>query len=56
MGVTSGSTADVEHERTGLEPERADEEGGLLLGALGERVPQIGRADMVSEGLEPVMS
>ena len=39
----------------GLEPERVDEEVDLLLGALGERVAQVGRAEVVGERLEPVV-
>jgi hypothetical protein len=39
----------------GLEPENLVEERHLLIGALGERVPEVGASEMVGQGLEPVV-
>ena len=52
--VPPGPAADVEHPHPRLEPERVDEEVDLLLGALGERVPQVGRPEELGDRVEPV--
>ena len=39
----------------GRQVEHVDEEGDLVLGALGERVPQVGLAEVIGEGFEPVV-
>ena len=46
--------ADVEHRHAGLEAEHLGEEPDLLGGAHGERVPQVRRAEVVRDVLEPV--
>ena len=56
VGVAPRSAPDVEHEVAGTEAEGVDQKGGLLIGALGERVAQISRTDEVGQRLEPVMS
>ena len=48
-----GPQPDVEDPITGREPERLDQEGHLLLRALGERVPQVGARGVGGDGLEP---
>ena len=55
VGVAAGPAADVEHPHARLEPERVDEEADLLLGALRERVAQVGVAEVVGDRLEPVV-
>src|SRR4051794_11765609 len=45
---------DVEHPHPGRQPERVDQELDLLLGALGERVPQVGGPEEVGDAVEPV--
>ena len=55
MGVPAGSAADVEQAPTRLQPERRQEVVDLLAGALGERVPQICRTEMIGQRLEPVI-
>ena len=54
VGVAAGAAADVEHPHPRLEPEHVDEERDLLLGALRERVAQVGRPEVVGDRLEPV--
>ena len=46
----------VEHPHARFEAERLDQEPDLLLGALGEGVPQVGVAEVVREVLEPVVA
>ena len=55
VGVAARAAADVEHPLAGLEPERVDRNSTSFVGALGERVAQVGRAEVVGEGLEPVV-
>ena len=55
VGVAAGTAADVEHPHARLEPEGVDEEVDLLLGALGEGVAEVGRAEVVGDRLEPVV-
>ena len=50
VGVAAGPAPDVEHPHPRLQPERVDEEVDLLLGPLGERVAQVGRAQVVGDG------
>jgi hypothetical protein len=53
-GVTAGPAAHVEHRHAGLQVQNLDEEGDLLLGALGEGVAQVGGPEVVGDVLEPV--
>ena len=52
--VTPRPAADVEHPHPRLERERVDEEVDLLLGPLGERVPQVRRPEELGDRVEPV--
>jgi hypothetical protein len=54
MGMAPRPAADVEHATAFRQAERVKEKGNLLLGAFGERVPEIGAAEMVGDALEPV--
>ena len=53
--VAARAAPDVEHPHARLEPERVDEEVDLLRGALGERVAEVRRAEVVGDRLEPVV-
>ena len=55
VGVATGAAPDVEHPHAGLQVEGLHEEPDLLVGALGERVPQVGDAQVLGDGLEPVV-
>src|ERR671910_3783025 len=55
VGVPPRPAADVEQPLPGPEPERPAEEADLLLGALGERVAQVGGAEVVGDRFEPVV-
>jgi hypothetical protein len=55
VGVAPRPAADVEQPHARLEGERIDEEVHLLRGALRERVAQVGVAEVVGDGLEPVV-
>ena len=54
VGVPAGPAADVEHPLAGPQAEGVDQELDLLLGALGERVAEVGGAEVVGDRLEPV--
>ena len=54
VGVAAGATAHVEQALARAQAEGVDEEGDLLVGAPGEGVAEIGRAQMGGDGLEPV--
>jgi hypothetical protein len=55
VGMTPRPAADVEHAHPRPKAQMLDQEIDLLWGALGERVPQVGRAEMVRDRLEPVI-
>ena len=52
--VPARPAADVEHAVPGVQPQRLDDEVDLLRRALGERVPQVRRSQMLRDGLEPM--
>jgi len=54
VSVPAGPTAHVEQALAGTQVEGVDEEGDLPVGAAGEGVAEIGRAQMGGEGFEPV--
>jgi len=53
--MAARTATDVEHALPRTQLEHVDEECDLLLGALGERVPEVSGADEVGQRLEPVM-
>jgi hypothetical protein len=52
--VATGSASDVEHALSGPEGEGVDEELDFLFGSLGEAVSEVGGAEVLGDGLEPV--
>ena len=52
--MAAGAAADVEDPGAGRQAEALDEEVDLLVGALGERVAEVGRAEVIGDVLEPV--
>src|SRR4051794_32882700 len=52
--VTAGPAPDIEHPHARCERELTDEELDLLLGALGERVPQVRGAKVIGQRFKPV--
>ncbi len=54
--VPSWPATDIEHPVAHRQAERVDEEIDLLLGALGERIPQVGRSKMLGNGFKPMLN
>ena len=52
VGVATRPTADVEDPHAGSQVEHVHQEGHLVLGAAGERVPQVGLAGVARNGFE----
>ena len=52
--MSPGTAANVEDARTLAQPESVDEKIDFLLGALGERVAEVGLSHVRSETFEPV--